>query len=696
MVVKQNRYFFRLFLVILSGFNVYSCKLNFNEPLSWDTDLLAPIATSTVGIEGLISDSTLLSEDPSGLLLYTISDTLATRKLEDLITVPDTISVENQFDLASFSLEDTVIEQSISLGRIANEIEGGQLIIVNDGNTVPIVPPQAGITAGPFLVDGSDFFEYADLTQGELEVTFINGLPLDISNVRFEFNNQISGDNIVTDGFPSISSNSQFSRTYDLSGKRVESNLSAILLNIDIAGGVNVPIDTSDNITIQLGIKNLKASEAVAIFPSQTVQDVTEPLNFSIEGEEDVELTYMKVDSGKVEGVITSTIEDSIQFFYSLPSTTNGINIPTIQGKILPAIPPQASILAQEESLDGYFMDLTFDGTQTNSLTQRYKIDLIYSGRTIKIDSLDSLSASIKVIDVQPSFAQGYFGSDSLDFEGEASFSFFDDLNISSLNLSNPSANLRIVNQLGIYASINIQKLTGFNENNQQSVDLLSEALGVGIDINRPFLPDTLGKAETIIPFSQANSNIRDFINSLPNKLSYKWFLSYNHLDAPKTFNNFATDKSEISAILDISIPMEGALGNLQIVDTTDWQLDSDDIENIQGGTLRLLVENSFPLSASLSATVWNSEWGLVDTLLENGVIEPGIVSENGIVEVGTPSSIEISLSKEELIDLSELGSYVILTYELETIPQGEEIKIYSHYSLSAELVAELTYNIEL
>ncbi|MEO0469635.1 MAG: hypothetical protein AAF206_08455, partial [Bacteroidota bacterium] len=72
------------FVLSLSLLLLQACRFNPSDGLSWNTDLLAPIAKSEVSITDIVQDSSILSTGNDQLLRLTVRDTLAQTSLIDL------------------------------------------------------------------------------------------------------------------------------------------------------------------------------------------------------------------------------------------------------------------------------------------------------------------------------------------------------------------------------------------------------------------------------------------------------------------------------------------------------------------------------------------------------------------------------------------------------------------------------------
>ena len=59
-------------------------------------------------------------------------------------------------------------------------------------------------------------FTTMTLKDGKLDVRLFNGLPIDITDVKFELKNETNGALVVTGLFPLIPVNAEVSQTFDL------------------------------------------------------------------------------------------------------------------------------------------------------------------------------------------------------------------------------------------------------------------------------------------------------------------------------------------------------------------------------------------------------------------------------------------------------------------------------------------------
>ena len=688
-------------VLALFGLSLSGCKWDINDPVSWNVDVLAPIARSTVTLADAINDSTLLTEDSSGTLVLVLRDTLVDLTLEDILEIPDTTYIQ-RFDLESFRLGDQSFGQQVTLGSIARTLiqQGnivGGVILLNQGNTLPLLPASTGLQTGAVGVDASTLFEEALLDEGEIEITISNQLPIDLNNVSFELRNQVAG-NVLLSGFIfSLPAGGNEIRTFDLSGQLVESNLEAALLNLDVPESMDVPIDTTDFIEFSFTARNLQAREATAIFPAQTVDSSSLPFEYTFTGaNSEVEIRKAKIQSGRIEANVVSTIGDTVEVIYQLSSANlNGV-VPEVIARLNPALPGQNFIFTEEIDLAGYELDFTQEGTTVNTLSQFYKINLIYSGNLVSIDQQDSVFLQVGLRDIKPDYLEGFFGRGNLDVSGIQAFSGLGDIQVDRLDLVNPRVRLIFENSLGISLQGTIRSLSAQNANTPIATPLSSTLFASPLSIEGPQLPDTQSVVTSTFVFTPQNSNIPELIRLLPNQISYDVGIAYNPVNASQvTPVNFATKEGAVKGIVEFELPLEGSLTGLVFTDTSSLSFSlSEDSTQLNSGRLSLQFDNGFPLEVGVFAAILDENGNFLESLTEGEIIAAAQVDSAGIVTEPTFSEISKDFSKAQLQRVINRGSMVIFNYRINSQPSNRSVRMQSDYQVEARLVGNFSYQL--
>jgi len=566
--------------------------------------------------------------------------------------------------------------------------------LANHGNDMPPIEAIRGLNSGIIAVDASDLFESAVLTEGNMEIKVANYLPLGLENVLLQLANGSLGTPIVDDFFQMIPAGDSVQRNYGLDNKEVESELTAEMKNLDIqgSGGQSVPIDTNDYVEVTITIKDLKASEATAVFPNQTVSEQTEDLVYEFsEDLSDIELEKVRVRSGFIRAEIVSTIEDTIKFEYTLPTVTKNGQSPIIKRKVAPPPPGESASFVELFDLAGYEMDLTKNGLTVNTLEQSYKIDLVYSGKLVRIDLQDSVYALFQLIDIIPDYVQGYLGQGSLDITGTERLSIFKDGEINSLNFEEATASISFINSIGMDIQGKLYSLNGFNNERGRSVELSSLIFATPIDIPGPRFPNVGTSITSTISLNHKNSNLRELVNLLPDEIFYDMEIKYNP-SGKIGVANFAEFDSEIITYLDLELPVYLKAETFVISDTAAVNFGEANLDAIEGGSLKLIFENEFPLIATVYANLYDRSGRLISMMIDGQQIAAAEVNSAGRVEIPMTSTLEKSFDKDLLDDMINNSYQLVLGYRIATA--SEPVRLYEDYEVKAKLIAEFKYGL--
>lgn len=694
------------FLVILCLLWLAACRLGPQEGLSWDTDITAPIAYTRLGVFDAIPDSAF-GQDGNGLLRVTYRDTLSNTFLGETFTLPDT-SLTIGVSLDTLSLSSDTIAQRVTLRDLANQLVAsgdpqglGTLLIQNDGGTIPLFPGLPGQSSGVIPVPASDLFEFAILEAGTLVLSIENQFPVDLENVIFRISNATQGDDIVRDTFAVIPAGQTATEQYDLAGKEIESQLEGELVNLDLAPGFNVPIDLDDYIEIRLVAEDLKAQSARAVFPEQTILDTVRTTTYSnFSGDlSNIELTKLLVKSGRIEAYARSTVQDSVRFAYSLLGAVGQDGtVPRIELKMPPAPGPDDFVERTEIfELDGFELDLTAEGTTFNTLKEQIIVTLLESGRLVTLDQEDSVFVSFGLLDLEPVYVEGYIGQQRIEFQGsEALDDVFGKLEVDRIRFDEAQASLVLGNSIGVDAQVELREFTATNSRTGQRVKLTGSPLLAGpVNVLGPDLPDTNALVLTPVVFDAQNSNVSLFAGTLPDRIDYDLTVRTNVNGRPGLRDNFATDSSRFVAYVDLELPLSGVVDRMRLRDTidTDWSSIASP-EEVQRGTLKLLLDNEFPLEVVGSATLVDADFNELTRLIDRFTLLPAPLGPDGRTTEASRSALEIDATREQLDTWLNETVFVVLSFELNTRPANESVRIYADYGLSARLTGQFQYRV--
>ena len=675
-----------LLLVILS-----SCR-NDLETADWDVDLLAPILTSDLDFGDIAGDSNLTIAGDSSLI-FVYRTPLASYGLSDIMD-PFSYTHYEYLSLDSLELEDIAIPASISLGQIANNAGFvGALIIAQNGNTM-VVPYLGGVLGTSAPIDASDYFESISLVDGVLEMKIQNGLPIDVEDFGFGIINNLSGQVLIQDTLDYIAAGATVTSTTSLAGKTIDSDLLVEIYGLSSPGsnGQNVLIDTSNALSITLTIRDLKPFSATTIWPEQNI--INDTSEVFLEGSEGLELTYGRMRSGEIQMTISSTINDSVEFEYIIPeSDLNGIPFSFTEAI---TVAPNGSVSTVVNTYDftGIEMDLT--GKNHDLFNTFYHIILgriDSTGLIIELSLEDSLTVELALSELIIDYALGNLGEDTVAVGPEQTELIgLSKLVSGFLTLDQTTATLELVNPVGAGAQFQLDQITGTNSRTNQSVMLDLSVAGNSIQVapaqeSNGVISPSLGDLE----LNEDNSNINEFLSNLPDRISFEGRTIINP-NGPHV--GFIYYDHPFEAFLNLEVPMNLHAEDLTLVDTADFNLATGpEWDQIQGGEIRLLVENGMPFETVIDMTLLDMDWNVIETVIAQEIVAAPQLNSDLRVEAPLRSEIVIPLSKER-IDLFQEAHSVRYQAKFNTTSQPNLVKIYSDYKIDLKLIGDFTYRL--
>jgi hypothetical protein len=259
-----------------------------------------------------------------------------------------------------------------------------------------------------------------------------------------------------------------------------------------------------------------------------------------------------------------------------------------------------------------------------------------------------------------------------------------------NIKILNPSIKFNYTNSFPDSVLIDLN-ITGTRKN--KSVDLNLAPFKV----KRPNLPSQQEISSTFT-IDKTNSNLPDLISLPPEVIKFSGTATVSYSTKSSQTEN-AIGANHLTGSLDIEIPMELEMTNLQFSDTTDNFLKEDsnnnnpiNPEDFQLLQVNLTAENGFPVGVSLKMSLFDSSTGLIkNTVTANSILTPAPVDSNGKVTSTSKSTTTIEFTKDFFGTVSKADK-IIFWLTLNTTGNGsQDVKIYSDYTFnfSAALVVK-------
>lgn len=417
------------------------------------------------------------------------------------------------------------------------------------------------------------------------------------------------------------------------------------------------------------------AGSYTELYPVTPTLEVAVDTLLDIDPGTGIQIKEMSVVTGNVGYTITSTCSFNTMLRIEFPSIDDGgsplVDTIRITG---------AETVSGNIDISDVLADFTSDPLSPyNRLPISFKI--IPGG--IASDSPGTVNIDVTMDEPEFDYVKGFFGNqtelseeESIDLGMEEFFSKIS----GSFGLANPIIRVNYKNSFGLPLRIEAN-VTGKNSSQE-------------IDLNRApedlLYPSTLTTrdVESSFVIDNSNSDLPDLISMLPNSIIFSGSATTNP-NGDTGADNLIFGNSRFMADIEVEVPMELWINNLQLTDTIDNFLLGEDSEEsildiLSDLELRLFVDNGFPLGGSISITLFdsvaNNNLSVIST---DTFFEPASVDSNGRVSSSTEKSTVIEMSNDFIED-AEIADKMIISFTLFT-PGGatqDVVKIYSDYSI--------------
>ncbi len=642
------------------------------------SDFVNPV--DTIAID---SDTVFVFAEAENVIRFVFcKDSVINFSLEDYYDFNDMISYNETFTVGELYLGSFADTIGFSLDEISQKFPPAvrTALVVLDGNTGDFPPfPGVGLdnkTYGPF-----DNFEYATFSNGIIEITVTNNLTIPITDLNIQLYNAAGptpiGDPFI---FALINPGQTLSDSIDLENVILSNSITA-----EVSIGVNLGADDvfidleNSGIEISVAGRNLKIKSGRVILPIQEVVSIDEKDTISFDPGEDIEIDEIKLLSGDLTYSINAMVPVKASVTLTLPSSLRDGNPISETLTVNPN-----STLNDNISLDNATIDLGTITTQPyNMLPVNYGLEVSSDGQMVDFNSTDQVIMEMELFDPEIDYIKGYFGqygdtidSDTIDLE-------IDDIlkNITGTVTLNPSISLNYQNSFAIPAEINLDAV-GYRDNDSVDIDLDTQ------NLNYPAAPaerDVSGS----FTVNKNNSQLPELISLLPERIRFGGSAVMNPQGNTGTRDNYLFGNSRFLGDVEIEVPLELRINNLQFTDTIDnfMQDISDEDgspvmpEDIEYLHINFHAENGFPLGLSLTMSLYDSTSATVlNTIDATDLLLAADVNSNGRVTEPAESSTLIEITNEFWDSTTEADKIIFSITLLTTDYNNSDVKIYADY----------------
>jgi hypothetical protein len=684
---------FSYLIFILVVFLTAGCvKETYNmDKLSKNANLSPTLAVSAIKAKVKLSDiakasDTVVYDDNNFVKIVFKKDSVINLKLASFYDFSNMISFSQSYTIGELSLDPFQGSVVFTLDQISQRFSAAlrnQFVALNDGANHPF-PAFPSTTLLERTFTSFSNFQNAVFSSGFLDISITNNLTAPLNTISVNLFNTSGHTAIGNVTIPAIQPGQTQTVPLDLTGKSLTNSIIAAAV-LSGSPGNSTPVIISlanSNIQITLKGRNLKIKSGRVLLTAQTVTTLDNKDTISFNPGTGVELEKLKITTGNISYHVQSSSTVNATLNLTMPTALrNGIAV------------SEAISIAPSSQFDGTILfnntvaDLNADIQQPyNRIPVNYTLTVNSNNTFINFNSTDKIQLDLKLLNPNIDYLKGYFGqivepinSDSIDLGIK---DILNDLTGDFL-VSSPSITLNYSNSFSVPVEIT---LTGKGSRGTEIVNL-----GLA-----PFIlsyPVALATRDISSSFTidKNNSSLPQLISIPPDAILYSGTVKMNPAGDPSHLrNNYVFGNSRIFGALEVEVPMEFSLNNLQFTKTVDNFLKSDnkDDNSIKPEDFKLLrvdiiAKNGFPLGASLKMSLLDTVTNKIkSTVTATGILLPAPVDNNGKVTGVTETKTSIEFTQEFFSSIDK-ADQIVFSFTLNTTGNGsKEIKIYSDYTI--------------
>ena len=412
-------------------------------------------------------------------------------------------------------------------------------------------------------------------------------------------------------------------------------------------------------------------------------------------------LSTVTLRTGKLRLKVKSVLETAIDFQYIMPTAYLFGNVFSSSHTIDAGSETDTTFFETEFDLSGYQIGLEgLAGNGFNTLVTDYVIKTADAGTTVSIPGPPSKFFFLEYTfeNMVPDYGKGYFGQQSSNVEDENSdIDVLNRITEGQMFLDSVTIDLKVTNGVGADVQFELGELKSINNRQNNTVSLSHEIVGTNVLLSRA--QDLSGNAQDVVTsevnyqLNNANSNVREFIQNLPDQLGFTFGFSLNPLGNISSGNDFFYYDRPFQALMNIDIPLRTTLTDLTLVDTLAWDLSATSVvESVNSGTFTLIAKNGLPLEGVVELILLDENLNELDTLIAPSTISaPALDSENKVIEpVESRVIIPISSSTASFLPSTK---NIHIKAVFNTQNQPFLIEFYDTYGIDLKLIGNFNLN---
>lgn len=448
----------------------------------------------------------------------------------------------------------------------------------------------------------------------------------------------------------------------------------------------NTIIEVPDTITSQEYQSPLNAT----LQPGQLILNNAEQNLYKLGN---TKLSFITIKNGLINFQVCNSVKEAILMTYTIPlAKKNGVSFEFTE--LIPAASDVPFVFSKEIDISGYSLDMRgTNGLGANLIGTQLKARLNPNGTATTITPQDYFIANIKFDQFILSYAKGYFGNTEINLDDESKINMFSSVKAGTFDLESISVAFDIVNGFGIDAQMVIDEISSVNSVSSQNVLLHTTVLGQSINVTRAVETgnSSVPVLSTTYPINLDNSNIKQMLENMPDKISFKITGSTNPMGNISGGNDFYYDGYGLKLMLHLDIPLSLKAHNLTLIDTVKFNFENTSDKNkITKGLFNLIADNGFPFDALLQLYMIDENNAIIDSLLFNNLVLAAPLGSDAIVSGVKRTVINAPVPAEKL-DKLYLTKKMVTKLVFNT-DNSQYLKLYDFYKIDLKLTGDFDF----
>jgi hypothetical protein len=277
----------------------------------------------------------------------------------------------------------------------------------------------------------------------------------------------------------------------------------------------------------------------------------------------------------------------------------------------------------------------------------------------------------------------------------KAPFDLFKGLN-GDFKFKDFKVSLVVRNGIGADGRVKVNSLKGENVFTKNALALNATPLNNDILITSPpFVRDAYTESEIVL--DAGNSNIKQFMENLPQMLDYNIDMEVNPNGNVSLYKDFVFDNSRVDIFLKVEAPASFSMGEFTLRDTQGIDLKTmGDVSRIKSAKMDVRIRNTFPLGAKLQMNLLDDQLNYIESLdidPQDQIIEACEVDAKGYPLDAVETVFTLGLGKEKMAALKS-AKFIAITTTL--VGSGKMMKIYDVSSISVSTTVDFEYEAQM